>query len=600
MRKFNISHAGQIICPRKVVRKALIKISLLLIMILMPAMASFNSLLAFQQDPPAVSKVSENDTRSVAPDLEIFCAENSNLSSCLSQDEINSDFETWLEGFYYTGGCIVTEEGLDVLAPDKCGGITTVVYVVYDDCDQYETCTATFTVDPAPDLTISCPTDVVIPSCSTQQEVDDAFAVWLAGFTYEGGCNVTESGFDGVLAPSYCGGEVTREYSVYDDCEQTANCSSTFMVEPPPAVEFWCAEPMSIPGCNTQEYVDTAFEQWLTGFGYTGGCTVTEIGLEGLVAPDKCGGTVTVEYSVIDDCYQENRSTTCTSTFTVDPAPELIISCPTDVLIPSCSTQQEVDDAFAVWLAGFTYEGGCNVTESGFDGVLAPSFCGGEVTRVYSVYDDCYQSVECSSTFTVEPAPLLEVFCPEDVHLDNPTVGEVFIAFMDWIDGFGYTGGCNVTDCELKDLPERSIEVTITIEYTISDACGQSASCSSTFSYTCGGETISEDDAPIGLGNQTQFNDLLTVDMQAYPNPSIQDVVTITFKVPVTTRARLEVYNISGEMIEVLYDAVAQENTIIQSMLNANELPPGIYYYRLNVKSNKVEPVTISKLIITR
>ena len=55
-----------------------------------------------------------------------------------------------------------------------------------------------------------------------------------------------------------------------------------------------------------------------------------------------------------------------------------------------------------------------------------------------------------------------------------------------------------------------------------------------------------------------------------------------------------------GERIAILFDGVVLENSINTSILDASELTPGMYFYRLNVKSDQIEPVTRSKLIITQ
>ena len=77
-----------------------------------------------------------------------------------------------------------------------------------DDCGQTDACSATFTIDPAPVLVISCPSDTTVAECQDQATVDGLFAGWLAQFTYTGGCIVVENGNTGV-APSYCGGSIT-------------------------------------------------------------------------------------------------------------------------------------------------------------------------------------------------------------------------------------------------------------------------------------------------------------------------------------------------------------------------------------------------------
>ncbi|MCB9327481.1 MAG: hypothetical protein H6572_02225 [Lewinellaceae bacterium] len=95
-----------------------------------------------------------------------------------------------MAGFDYTGGCTVVEAGLNVSAPDYCGGSVTVNYSVSDQCDHSDACSATFTVGTADELIAICPADGSIEACHTQTEVNAAFSDWLAGFDYTGGCTV--------------------------------------------------------------------------------------------------------------------------------------------------------------------------------------------------------------------------------------------------------------------------------------------------------------------------------------------------------------------------------------------------------------------------
>ncbi|MCB9327485.1 MAG: hypothetical protein H6572_02245 [Lewinellaceae bacterium] len=137
-----------------------------------------------------------------------------------------------------------------MLLPHHWGGsITELAFP--DQCGQSDNCSATFTVGTADELIAICPADGSIEACNTQAEVDAAFSGWLAliiGCT--GGCNIgpllsimVGSGapsycqrYCPVLAkisyysPNYCGGSITVNYSVSDQCGQSDNCSATFTV----------------------------------------------------------------------------------------------------------------------------------------------------------------------------------------------------------------------------------------------------------------------------------------------------------------------------------------------------------------------------------
>ncbi|MCB9327488.1 MAG: hypothetical protein H6572_02260 [Lewinellaceae bacterium] len=170
-----------------------------------------------------------------------------------------------------------------------------------------------------------------------------------------------------------------------------------------------CPADGSIEACHTQVEVDAAFQTWLAGFTYSGGCTVVESG-KNVEAPSSCGGSITVNYTVSDQCGQSDN---CSATFTVGTADELIAICPADGSIEACHTEDEVNVAFTAWLSGFDYDGGCTVVEDGLN-VSAPNYCGGSITVNYSVSDQCGQSDNCSATFTVGSADALTAICPAD------------------------------------------------------------------------------------------------------------------------------------------------------------------------------------------
>ena len=264
------------------------------------------------------------------------------------QDQATVDalFASWLAQFTYAGGCTVVENGNTGTAPPYCGGSITINYDVADDCSQTAACSATFTVDTAPVLTITCPVDTTLANCQDQATVDALFASWLAQFTYAGGCTVVENGNTGT-APPYCGGSITINYDVADDCSQTAACSATFTVDTAPVLTITCPVDTTLANCQDQATVDALFASWLAQFTYAGGCTVVENGNTG-TAPPYCGGSITINYDVADDCSQ---TAACSATFTVDTAPVLTITCPVDTTLANCQDQATVDALFASWLS---------------------------------------------------------------------------------------------------------------------------------------------------------------------------------------------------------------------------------------------------------
>ena len=203
--------------------------------------------------------------------------------------------------------------------------------------------------------------------------------------------------------------EITFE--VADACGQSEACTSIFTVLAVPVLTVSCPAETEIEACTDQTEVDAAFENWLGQFTYNGGCDTEANDLGIYTAPDFCGGMVEITFEAADACGQ---SEACTSTFTVIAAPELTVSCPGDVSIVPCRTQEEVDLAFETWINAFYIEGGCEATATDLSSLTPPDAFGGIVSVAFEASDNCGQSASCSSTFTVQEPPVIDISCPDD------------------------------------------------------------------------------------------------------------------------------------------------------------------------------------------
>ncbi|MFM1931312.1 MAG: hypothetical protein RL226_615, partial [Bacteroidota bacterium] len=125
---------------------------------------------------------------------------------------------------------------------------------------------------------------------------------------------------------------------------------------------------------------------------------------------------------------------------------------------------------------------------------------------------------------------------------------------------------------------------------------------------TCFTQVISFEDLgttpPVVGGGHQQSNDgaskgdvALTkvTNMSAYPNPAIEKAF-IEFSVAETGVAKLEVFNMNGQLVAVLFNAEAGAENNYRVELNAAALPTGIYLYQLTTGST----VMTDRLIITK
>src|SRR5690625_2899138 len=459
------------------------------------------------------NKVECSATFTVNPPEEVVVnlSDDLYIESCMSQTEVNGAFTSWINGFSVSGGCNPQISGLEgFTAPDVCIGDTVVItFTVTDQCIDVKQYTARFGVAAPPELTVSCPDDVYIGSCTSQEEINTAFTALIESFGCDGVCGATAIDVRGLAALNWCVGDtITVTYRVTDACGQEVSCTSIFGVERTPELTVSCSDDVYISSCTSQDEINSAFAAWIAGFGYEGGCGATATDLSSLTAPDWCvGDTITVTYIATDACGQRD---TCVSVFGVERTPELTVSCSDDVYIGSCTSQEEIDAAFAAWIEGFGFDGGCGATATDLSSLAAPNWCEGDTIVVtYRATDDCGQEVSCISTFGVERTPEVVVWCPDPVRYGscpsgNGEIGEpvfalmameqsypgfasqqeIDAAFAEWLEGFGHnSGGCDPIESGLEDLiaPDVCMGDTVYVTYTVTDDCGQEVSCTSSF-----------------------------------------------------------------------------------------------------------------------
>lgn len=180
-------------------------------------------------------------------------------------------------------------------------------------------------------MTINCPDPVDLEACTDLATIQTTYNTWVADFSYSGGCGVTTNIGDipALPANSNCDGvNLSFTYTVTDICGENETCTSTFVVAASPAVVLTCASDQTEDACQTQAAIDAAFATWLSTTTYSGGCEASmSMEPETPVAPDACGGTTTVTWTVTDICGQSEE---CTATFTVEEDTPVTIVCPTN------------------------------------------------------------------------------------------------------------------------------------------------------------------------------------------------------------------------------------------------------------------------------
>ncbi len=202
--------------------------------------------------------------------------------------------------------------------------------------------TGSFSLSITCPATLTCPQNTTVAACQTQNQVNSAFAAWLATATATGsGCGGTLSN-NSQGAPSACGGSTTVTFTFTSTCAPSQSCQATFTVAPAPAVILTCPVNTTVSACLTQAQLNTAYAAWLASATASGGCNgVLTNNSPG--TPLICSQTAivrTVTFTYASGCAP--LTTSCTATFTVPAYPDFTVpantasqvACPSQIVQP--------------------------------------------------------------------------------------------------------------------------------------------------------------------------------------------------------------------------------------------------------------------------
>ena len=381
--------------------------------------------------------------------------------------------------------CIVSSISYIDVDNGSCPLTVTRIWTATDDAGNSNNCNQTFTIA-APTVSLTPPVDQTETSCQTQANIDGAFGTWMQNVSGPGGCNTVIIN-DNVGPPSNCGGSTTVTWMVTSDCEPDSSASATFTVESAPLVVLTPPVDATETSCQTQSDVDAAFTLWMQTVFTSGGCNST-ITNDNVGAPNVCGGSTLVTWTVSSDC---ETDITASATFTVEAAPAITFNVPQDEFIGVCETQAYVDSVFAAWLSQAFVADGCNPMLQN-NSTVAPLATGGSSTIIWTVSDNC-EALSASSVFTVaqDQAP---VCLTQDVTIYLNAGGAAQVTVSD-IDNGSYDD-CGIVNYALSQelfFCEDAGDNTITL--TLTDAAGNVSSCDATVTViddinpTCAGIT---------------------------------------------------------------------------------------------------------------
>jgi|GEM_PF-3961311 len=454
-------------------------------------------------------------------------------------------------------------------------------------------------------IELTCPAASIEAACQTQAVINAKYATWLATVKAGGGCNGVLTN-NSIGAPSSCGGSVTVTFTYSSTCAPTTTtCSSTFTVltDAGPTIAN-CAVTRNIVGCNTSvisgpsfsattaSSSESVFENATNQGSASDACgiiSVTYIDISAGVCPI----TVTRTWTVMDDC---GHTASCSQIITVTSISNpTITSCPITRTIEGCAPSAITGPSFSSISAASTeaeFENAtnqgnasdlCGITSVNYIDVAIGS-CPVIVTRTWTLYNACGNSVSCNQTINVvDTAHPVIAACAITRSIQGCNVSAVSspvfsltnavsseAVFENAINQGNAMDACGISAVNYIDVVSGSCPMMITRLWTIMDACGNSSTCNQVINIidstppvlTCPANmtiTCTASTAPANTGN-------------ALANDNCNPSPTVTFS-DVTMAGNCPQASIINRTWKAV-DQCGNSSTCIQSISIVDNAPP--------------------------
>jgi hypothetical protein len=285
------------------------------------------------------------------------------------------------------------------------GGTITINYTGVDDCGNALSGSASITVTPAPVAVLTLPTLPATLDCAAATAYTSAPVA-----TYTNGENwpCENSGtIPGTVTPNWtlcAGGTITVNYTGVDNCGNALSGSANITVAPAPVAILTLPTLPSTLDCAAATAYTSAPAATYTN-GATGPCENSGT-IPATVTPNWtlcAGGTITVNYTGVDDC---GNALSGSASITVIPAPVAVLTLPTLPSTLDCAAATTYTSApVATYTNGET--GPCENSGT-IPATVTPNWtlcAGGTITVNYTGLDDCGNALSGSATIAVTPAP---------------------------------------------------------------------------------------------------------------------------------------------------------------------------------------------------
>jgi len=373
-------------------------------------------------------------------------------------------------------------------------GTTTVTFTATDDAGNTEDCSFTVTVNDNEAPSITCPANA---SVNTDLNTCTA-TVTIGSPTASDNCSSVsaislDNDFNNTADASgvYPLSTTTVTWTATDSVGNTATCSMDVVVTDAQAPNVTCPADITTTtaaaSCAAAVTVaqPSVSDNCSTSFTYSNDFNSTSNADD--TYPE---GTTTVVWTVTDDA---GNTSTCSLDITVNDDEDPTISCPSSA---TQATDLNVCTA-AVTVSAPTTADNCTIasTSNDFNNTsdASDTYPLGTTTVTFTTTDDAGNTATCSFDITIEDDQPADVTCPADINSGtdlNVCEGTVTISSPSITDNC--TGASSATNDfnNTADASGTYPEGSTTVNWTITDAAGNTSTCSMTV-------TVTDDQAPV-------------------------------------------------------------------------------------------------------
>ena len=211
----------------------------------------------------------------------------------------------------------------------------------------------------------------------------------------------------------------------------------------------------------------------------------------------------------------------------------------------------------------------CNTVEASFPEPVACVPLQLQITGdFFAAYENSWTLTDLTTNQTVDSRSTVIYGTQTFSYCVDPTHCYDFTLLDNMGDGFSFGGGYSLT-FNGQSLSSNFISTTPSSLYSESEQIG---SCTSKGANSSPENLISP----------------VTTSLQVFPNPFAESA-TINFQPETSGPVKLEVISLSGQIVAVLFEGIAESGTTYSRQLSGTQLENGMFFYRLASPNGRIE-----------